>query len=245
MTASARDFRMAFCFWYRGWGFLFAHRSLLALALLPTMIALLSAAGFAWLLFDRLGDWSRAWVDSLSFLGSGVWHDLAYYPVLLGAGVVIILATLYAAFLLQILVAIPFFSLLSDRTLVKLGKKPPTDWRTTVRMIKVGLVKTVVFLGVGVILFVFTWIPILNLVSLFCALLVMAFDLIDYSFENVGMGFRDRLAYLYRERVQWIGMAAGLALTMVIPGLTLLVTPGAVVGGAMILKTRGAQRHGS
>jgi hypothetical protein len=31
-------------------------------------------------------------------------------------------------------------------------------------------------------------------------------------------------------------MAAGLALTLLVPGLTLLVTPGAVVGGALILK---------
>ena len=82
----------------------------------------------------------------------------------------------------------------------------------------------------------FLFVPVLNLLAVSAAMLLLAFDSMDYSFETLGWGLRQRLRYLRREWVQWSGMAAGLALTLLLPGLTLLVIPGAVVGAAMLVK---------
>ncbi len=75
--------------------------------------------------------------------------------------------------------------------------------------------------------------------------MVLAFDSLDYSFEALGMGFRERLRYLIKEWSQWFGMATSLALTLLMPGLTLLIIPGAVVGAALILKEQNGKTQSS
>lgn len=230
------DFREGLTFWWRGWAYLFQHRNLFVVALIPVLIAVLFACGFLWLIFSYLPLWVHGLIGSAASWASGFWYDLIYYPLVIGAGAVVFIAALYVSFLLLRLVAVPFYSLLAERTLVQQGRTTHASWRMMLRMFRSSLVKTILLLFVGLLLFVFSFIPVLNFVAMTCALLIMGFDCMDYAFEAKGMGLRARLRYLARERWQWLGMAAGLALTLPIPGLTLLVVPGAVVGCALILK---------
>jgi CysZ protein len=100
----------------------------------------------------------------------------------------------------------------------------------------VSLLKTLLLLAVGFILFVFSFLPVLNFFAVGGALMILALDCMDYSLEALGYGFRQRMAYFVKNPAQWLGMSLGLGLTLLVPGLTLLVIPGAVTGAALIVK---------
>jgi CysZ protein len=96
--------------------------------------------------------------------------------------------------------------------------------------------KGAVFAVCGVFLFVLSFIPVINLLAVAAAMFLLAFDCMDYALEARRLKFRQRLRYVFRNKAQWAGMATGLALTLLLPGLTLLVIPGAVTGAALNLK---------
>lgn len=237
----AAQFHSGFMFWIRGWRHILSHGSLFTLALIPFLIVLLGATGLAYLLWNHLPEWVALLVNKLG-LQPGLWHDVLYYPTLVAMTLLTCVTTVYVFYLLQGLVAVPFYSFLADRTLSGLGKKPNDDrmwneWaRHSLRMLRVSLIKTFVLLVAGVVLFVFQFLPILNFFAAAGVLLILASDCMDYSLEALGLGLRQRLGYFFRYWAQWFGMAAGLALTLLVPGLTLLVIPGAVVGAALIVK---------
>jgi uncharacterized protein involved in cysteine biosynthesis len=85
-------------------------------------------------------------------------------------------------------------------------------------------------------LFVFSFVPGINVLAFVLTLMMLSFDCMDYTFDAMGLGLRDRLLYLTARWQQWAGMATSLALTLLVPGLTLLMVPGAVVGAAVIFK---------
>lgn len=229
-------------FWVRGWRLLWNDGRLLTVALLPLVIAFTSTASLLWLLWSYLPLWSHQLVDGWMGLAPGVWHDVLYYPIVISAGILAFMSSVYVIYVLQALIAMPFYSLLADRALWMLGKKPEESlvwqkWvRKTLRMMRVSLLKAFLLLTLGLVLFLFSFLPMLNFVALAGAMMILAWDCMDYSFEALDFGFRQRVRYLTGEMPQWMGMAAGLGLTLFIPGLTLLVIPGAVVGAAIILK---------
>jgi uncharacterized protein involved in cysteine biosynthesis len=161
---------------------------------------------------------------------------------LISAALIVLAIAGYLAFLVQQFIGIFFNSLLADRALAQLGKKADDDrlWKEwakhTVHMLLTSVTKTLLFLLLGLVFFGFSLLPGLNLLALLGAFALVAFDCIDYSFEALGFGLRRRFAYMLSQWAQWAGMTAALALTLLVPGLTLLVIPGAVVGAALIIK---------
>ncbi len=217
------------------------NRSLLVLAIAPLAISLsLLVFGLVYF-FSNMAVWVNGAV--LYFLGSpdSWWFAWLYWPTLIVAGALMSVAATYLAYVVQSIVAIPFYAVLSERVLLKLGSKTQTqlkmgEWvRFNLQMVRVGLVKSFLFLILAVLLFGASFIPGLGFVSMFGALLIMSFDCMDYSFEAMGWRFRERLSYQRRNGRQWLGAATGLGLTLLVPGLTLLVIPGAVVGGAILI----------
>jgi uncharacterized protein involved in cysteine biosynthesis len=238
----ALDFHEGALFWIRGWRYLFNHRKLLALAILPILISTGAAAGLVWLLWTNLPAWVELLVGWMG-LSEGWIRQVLYYPLLVSGSLIALFASVYVLYLSQSLIAVPFYSALSDRALAQLGKKPPDtrtwkEWmRHTLSMLRVSLIKFMLLLVVGLILFVFSFVPVLNLFALAGAMMILAQDCMDYSLEALGFGFRLRLRYFSRNLAQWLGMAFGLGLTLLLPGLTLLIIPGAIVGTAIIVKS--------
>ncbi len=228
-------------FWLRGWEMILAHRSLLLLAMIPLVIAL-AVAGFSMsFLFGHLPGWVQ-WVMAFAFSNAPNFFHYLYYPLLLGSGLLVIVSGVLIGYLGQKILAVPFYSLLADRALSLSGLKneAPFDlgrWlRTSLRMLWISVLKTVLFLLVGVFLFAVSFIPVINVMALFGTLLIVAFDILDYSFESLHYTFRQRLAFVARHKRLWAGMACGLGLTLMVPGLTLVIAPGAVVGAALLFK---------
>jgi CysZ protein len=238
----ALDFHQGAMFWVAGWRHLFRHRKLLVLATLPILISVAAAAGLLWLLWVNLPAWVQLLVGWMT-ASSGWVHELLYYPLLVSGALLAFFASVYVIYLSQSLIAVPFYTMLSERTLEQFGKKRggPRTWREWTihswRMLRASLLKFLLLLFIGLILFVFSFVPVLNIFSLSGALMILALDCMDYSLEALGLDFRRRIRYFRRNLAQWLGMAFGLGLTLLIPGLTLLIIPGAVVGAAIIVKS--------
>lgn len=239
----ALEFHEGFWFWVKGWRFLLQNRSLLGVAILPILISTGAAVALVWLLWVNLPQWVQILV---TWIGVSGWvHHLLYYPLLVSGALLALFSSVYVLYLAQSLIAVPFYAFLAERTLGKLGKKADDQkmWRewvaNTFKMIRVSLTKFIFLLCVGLVLFVFSFLPVLNVFTLIAAMMILALDCMDYSLDPYALGFRARMRYFRRNWAQWLGMTAGLALTLLLPGLTLLVIPGAVVGAAIIVKNEG------
>lgn len=229
-------------FWMRGWRVLLGHGSLIALAIVPFLIAVSAGGVSTYLLFTNLSPWVTGFVTWVLGTNAGFWAQLAYYPLLLGTGIVFFIGSVFVGYVAHAILAIPFYALLAERALAVLGLKPefPFDFRSwarnSLRMFRISAVKGILFLSLGAILFVLSFIPVVNVLAVFGTLMILSFDLLDYSLESLRFGLRQRFAFVLKRRQMWLGMACGLGLTLFIPGLTLVVAPGAVVGGAILLK---------
>lgn len=216
-------------FWLMGWRAIFRDRKLLALATFPIAVSLSAAVVSLWLLFSQIPTWLQGF-------------QLTYYPLLILAAVALFAGVLYAVYFVHAVISIPFYAAMAERALRMGGAEVEqsssvTDYAANfLRMLRVSLTKAILFFVLGIGLFILAWIPGLNFLSIAGAMFLLAFDCMDYSFEVKRLGFRSRLRYALGHFSQWLGHALGLGLTLVIPGLTLLVIPGAVVGAALNMK---------
>ena len=151
------------------------------------------------------------------------------------------------------LVAAPFYSLLAEKTLVVLGVKKENSlglhnahiwiW-TAFRMFFVSLVKALLFGLASVILLVFSFVPILNFAATIGFMHLVAFDISDYGFEAMEWPLAQRFQHVREHMMTYTGLACGVGLAMLIPGLNLILMPAVVVGaGETLHRTLGASRE--
>lgn len=225
------------------------HRELRRLALLPFLLTLvvfvfglaiglpfitMSVVPFTKTLLGWTG-WRAAstpgeWVTTLlPFL---IWPALA-------------LALIYILLTITRLIAAPLYSLLAERVLMKQGvlaeeKLDTMSWmRRQVRMARVALLKTALFLVLGVILAVLSFIPGLGLLTSFVFLILLAYDVVDYSLEAMAWDSGRRVEFFRRHFAVFLGLGVSLGLVFLIPGLNFFVLPASVVGGADLVRRMG------
>ena len=147
----------------------------------------------------------------------------------------------YGVFLLTTIIAAPFNAIIAEKTLAHYqiadNKKFHLNrWLTTsLRMLRISIIKTILFLIVSVILFFLSFIPIINFIAIFATLLIIAFDSMDYSFEMMEMNLSQRFKYFKSHLPEFCGMATVLGGSLLIPGLTFLLLPSAVAGSAWVM----------
>lgn len=189
-----------------------------------------------------------AWIEGLItytvtlLADPGNWlFSLLYYPLLIILGFGFFVVLLYGTFILSTIIASPFNSLLAEKALVELGaiaERPFHLWRwikISVRMVVISLIRATIFLFFGIFIFVLSFFPGLNFLGTYIALLIIASDSADYSFEVLEMSLADRFKFIGDKMPQFSGMAASLGLTLLLPGLTLLILPLSVVGASCIV----------
>ena len=101
-------------------------------------------------------------------------------------------------------------------------------------MLIISLIRAALFAVFSIALFALSFFPVINLVAAFCAFLIMAFDVVDYSFEIAEMGLKERLNYFRNHIAAFSGMAAFIGITLIIPGLILLIMPINVLGATQV-----------
>lgn len=228
-----QQFLKGFFYWWRGWGQLRRSRALGFYAVLPFLLSVVFFAGVFWVTVRHLSSWTSHTLE-LFLPSANFWADILHYPLWLTLFLISFLALIYLSYLFHVLLCGPFYSLLAERALKDLGKRDASKFGFSTRMILTSVIKAALFFSIGLSLVLFSFVPIINVIGLIFVLMILAFDTMDYSFEAMGMNFRQRLSYFGRRMPLWLGMASSLALTLAVPGLTLLILPGAVVGAAMI-----------
>lgn len=236
------EFFLGLAFWVRGWATLLHRPKLLALALVPVFSSIVLTGVLVIGVILRLPQWAR-YLTGFVQEAAPLWVQAAlYYSIVLGAGFLVIMSFTYVAYLIHALIASPFYSIIAERILLEPGADEKANWRDRVRLswglFKITLLKAVLYLFLGAVLFLMSFFPGLNAAALFCAWALVAYDCLDFSFEILGLSWRERLRRLFEKRILWMGMSFGLALTLLIPGLTLLVIPGAIVGAAQSLRDK-------
>lgn len=236
------DFLAGMTAWLQGWKMILLRRQLMAVAMIPFMLSFVGAvAAFYFIGIYYPATFASLSASLLALLPAFV-SNILYYPLMVLVGLIIAVGVLYLIYVLHALIATPFYALLAERTLQLEGKGAQdfTSWRewsaNMVTMLRVSILKALVFVILGAFLFLASFVPVINILAAMAAMFLLAWDCMDYSLEARRLKFRQRLGYFFRNKAQWAGMAFGLALTLLLPGLTLLVIPGAVAGAALILK---------
>ncbi len=148
------------------------------------------------------------------------------------------LISVYALFLATKLLASPFYAILSSQILKNRGIVKPQDltfvrWMIlSFRTTAVNLIEISVFSIIGGVLFIFSFIPFVNVLAAFGFFLIMAYDSTDYSLDVLNFSLSERVNYFLSHIVQLCGFALAISLVMLVPGLNLILFAASVAGGA-------------
>ncbi len=236
-----KSFHAGFFSIFRGAGLLWNFGRLRLYAIIPFIIGLVMLClGIRWGV-HHLAKIIEYLLMNVMVL-SGAYLGIAYYVGIILAWPAFLIATVYGVFVATKLVASPFNSLLAERALIELKviqNEPFHLWRwvlLAIRMLFVSILKSVVFLLIGIVLFVLSFVPGLNLLAALGFFLIVAFDSVDYSFEALQFGFQRRFWFFRDHFAAFVGMALSLSLVFFIPGLNFLLFPAAVAGGSDLVR---------
>lgn len=223
---------------------MFEHPRHLGLVIAPVVLGGVLVGGAAYLLFPYIGTLSQGTVGILpgsvhEYIVPALYWIIFFIFFVLFAGLGLIL--LYCIY---ILLCAPFHSLLVEAVLVKSGKHQTMEmsfksWLIlTLKMLRTSLIKVFFFSTIAFLAFVLSFLPGLQWLVFVTTACIFAFDVMDYSFEVLGYGFRDRLRYFSKEKGQFFLLSSSMALTLLVPGLTFFALPGAVVGAALAINRK-------
>lgn len=167
-----------------------------------------------------------------SWLGGGWLFTALYYPAVLIFGLAFLIFWVVVVVSVAAVVAAPFTSILVEKALKRQGVTTSAfRWH----MLKTTLVKAVIFACAGVIFFVVSFVPGVNLAAGYASMCIFAADCFDYSFEALGFNWSRRWREMKYFGVEIAGLGASLALTSVIPGLTVFAMPVAALGASTLV----------
>jgi len=235
-----KDVWFGITYWWRGWVLILRGRGMLFWAMIPFLLSVGLLISTAWWIWGWLNQFVMMFMGLSWVQAMGDWGAWLYYPLLAMVGIIGMVGVVLGIYVLHGVLATPFYSYLAEVTAKRVGLNniQKVSWW---RLIQMTVVKFFFLLSAGFVLFVMSWIPGLNLLAMALTFLLLAYDTCDYAFDVVNWGLRKRFRFLAREFKLWLGMALGLGLTLLLPGLILLVIPGAIAGATLLLK----ERHGS
>ncbi|MBK7889450.1 MAG: EI24 domain-containing protein [Bdellovibrionales bacterium] len=226
---------------WHGYRAIFNSQRLKLWALLPIVVAVIVFLAFGTVGLAQIAQWNPIVTTSLLSLVGLEGVAWLWWFVAIGLWPIWFLLLGLALYLLARLIVAPLYSMLAERTLIETGVRVDEPFRAlswmalTARMAWISLLKTALFAVVGMLLFGFSFIPGLNVLATIGFVHIVAFDICDYSFEAMGWPLAARFRHFRAHWPVFSGFAFGLGVAMLIPGLNLLLLPGAVVGGALIV----------
>lgn len=230
-----------FAFVISGIKYVNKNRSLIKWILIPLLVNTVLFSLFMYYFLAMAKVWTT---DSIEYLNSTFLHSVItyfYYPILFVIGSLMILVSFLLIYIVSSIVSAPFHSLLAERTLMSLGAIQQRPFQFTVwigltfKMLFVSLIKAMFFLFISLVLTILSFVPGLNVVAAFGTLMMLAFDFFDYSLELMELNFSQRMKFGKNNLTTLTGMAGFLAISFVLPGSILFLSPFAVVGGALLI----------
>lgn len=157
------------------------------------------------------------------------------------AGISVLSLSIYLIFLINKLISSPFNSLLAEQILIEkkcIQEKKFILWHwvsSNIKMTVTSLLEVLLFGFLGIILFIFSFIPLINLGTWFLGLLLISYDSLDYSLEILGLNLHKRLQYFLKNMNYFLGMALAMALFLMIPILNIFIFAACVAASAHIV----------
>ncbi|NCN41837.1 hypothetical protein GW916_11395 [bacterium] len=227
-------------FWVHGWIWLFDHPKHLTLVIAPLLLGALIVGLSVYFFGPFVPALSQSLVaflpEFMSSLSAGLFWFFVLILVILFFGLGLILL-----YVIYMILSAPFNSLLVESVLKKTGGAEVgplsfSGWLwLTIKMLRTSLIKSFLFVFISVVAFLMSFLPGLQWLSFVVTAAILAFDCMDYSFEAQGFGLRKRLGYFWKKKERFLLLSGGMALTLLVPGLTFLALPGAVVGAALLV----------
>ncbi|TDR51274.1 uncharacterized protein involved in cysteine biosynthesis [Halomonas ventosae] len=212
-------------------------RGLRRFVFLPIVVNLLVYTAMLWYVLGHFGGWLEGWMAMVP--GWLEWLSWLIWPLFV---VSLVLIVFFTFTLVTHLIAAPFYGFLAARVEAEATGRPPLDDRglakTAVDAMGRELVKLGYILPRMALLFVLSWIPVLNLVAplLWAAFSawIMAITYLDYPMDNNKVSFADM-----RRRLKarwWPTLTYGGWVTLItwIPLANLFLLPGAVAAAVLM-----------
>ncbi len=234
-----KDFFLGFGYFRKGWRLFKTVPGIKVWIIIPFIIDLLLVSFlFSWGL-PKTSIWSEKAL-TMMFDNASWFYRILYYPLKLITSLGFIVFVLLGLYLIATIIAGPFYSIVVEKVHMHLGYKKTRPLKTkewiklNIRMLVISLLRAALFGLFAVVLFALSFVPVVSLVAAFCAFLIMAFDVVDYSFEIAEMGLSERMDYFRNNIAAFSGMAAFIGMTMFVPGLILLIMPINVLGATQV-----------
>lgn len=216
-----------------GMALVFSSRKMFILSLIPFLIGLMFVlTGFV-LASQYIIPLVEGWHQNIEFIQKSEFLLKAVtVVVLIFSWVAISLLNFLIGYLAIIIIAGPFYALLAEdifRSHHRMMEKRNSLALVT-KMFFLALVKVVFFLFIGLICFVLSFVPIVNIFSTFFMFLVVAYDLTDYSFEIDYLNLRKSFRFLFSHLFEYSGLALAISCTTLLPGSFFILLPAFICG---------------
>lgn len=181
------------------------------------------------------------WLALLAPLPSGFFMTLLNGIVMIFGYTLFVMLLVLLVFVISKVIVVPFNSYIAEKVLkhYEVIKEQPLHlniWiRRTLRMMLVTIVQMLFFTILGVLLFVLSFIPVVNILVIYVGFIIVAFDCADYAMEMAELGFKDRIALFKRRWPEFCGFAAVMGLTFLVPFLNFFLLPISVAGASWLL----------
>ncbi|MBS9403324.1 sulfate transporter CysZ [Halomonas sp. TRM85114] len=204
---------------------------------LPILVNLVVYAAMLGYVVANFGGWLDGWMAMVpSWLE---WLSWLIWPLFV---ITLVLIVFFTFTLVTHLIAAPFYGFLAARVEAQVTGQEPLDDRGLIRtgVDAVGreLVKLTYILPRMAVLFVISWIPVINLVApllwLAFSAWMMAITYLDYPMDNNLVSFRDMRGRLSSRRWPTLTFGGWVTLITWIPLANLFLLPGAVAGAVLM-----------
>ncbi len=228
----------------RGWRVAFGSGRVVPFVLLPALVTVAVAGGGTFFVYR----WATDFVTRHSAGHGALWGAIVWLFV-----TIFVLATAYVLYVASCLLATaPFAGILSERAEhVHTGEKvAPQTWRQMLALSARGLGQAILgvmlYLAIAVPLFLVQWFvpviaPFVWIAGIVQAALFFAFDAFNEPLHRRGSTFGGKWSFINRYLAESLGFGTGVALLMMVPFLSIIVTPVAIVGGTLLYLDLAAQ----
>lgn len=216
-----------------GFRLLLSSRKIFLLSIIPFIIGFVFIGVGLVLASQYIVPFLETWLSFDQFVDQSPWFgSLLSFLILIVSWLVVAVFNFLFGYLCVILVAGPFYALLAEEVFrqqgfIKNGRAPLS---LAMKMMLMGVSKVFIFSIVGVVCFVLTFIPVVNILSPIIIFSMVAFDCVDYSFEVDLLSLRKRFLFFRQNLYEFLGLSFVIFLTTFLPGSFFVFLPVFICG---------------
>lgn len=171
----------------------------------------------------------------------GFWSQTLYYISQLISYIILTIISGILSYGIGRVLALPFYSLMAEHVLTVYGQQSfpklnAMQWiKFNISMIWVSILRLAILLVPSAILLLLAFVPIVQIVATLAALFLLAMDVTDYALEVSGKSLKARFRFIGQHKGELFGFSLGLGLTLLIPGLNLLLFPMTVASASLLV----------